>query len=46
MGYVFLLAIALAIDFRSTTAAERRRYLMSVLATLDRLLLRALRLVA
>ena len=41
MGYVFLLAIALAIGFRSTTAAERRRYLVLALATLDRLLLRA-----
>jgi membrane associated rhomboid family serine protease len=40
MGYVFLLAIALAIFFRSTTAAERRRCLLSVLGTLDRLLLR------
>jgi rhomboid protease GluP len=43
MGYVLLLAIALAICFRSTTAAERRRYLISVRAILDRLLLRAYR---
>src|SRR5215204_6361444 len=41
MGYLFLLAIALTIVFRSTTAAERRRYLISVLARLDKLLIRA-----
>ena len=40
MGYVFLLAIALVIFFRSTTSAERRRHLFSVLVTGDRLLLR------
>ena len=31
MGYVFLLAIALTIFFRSTTSAERRKYLFAVL---------------
>ena len=31
MGYVFLLAIALVIGLRSTTAAERRRYLVESL---------------
>ena len=41
MGYVFLLAIALVIAFRSTTAAERRKYLRSFLLMVDRLLIRA-----
>ena len=31
MGYVFLLAIALVIVMRSTSAAERRQYLLKVL---------------
>ena len=41
MGYVFLLAIALTIIYRSTTAAERRQYLILALARLDKLLIRA-----
>ena len=41
MGYVFLLAIALTIVLRSTTGAERRRYLIAFLARIDKLLFRA-----
>ena len=35
MGYVFLLAIALTIAYRSTTAVERRKYLFAVLKRID-----------
>jgi membrane associated rhomboid family serine protease len=35
MGYVFLLAIALTIAYRSTTAVERRKYLFAVLKRVD-----------
>jgi rhomboid protease GluP len=35
MGYVFLLAIALTIAYRSTTVMERRRYLFAVLKQID-----------
>jgi rhomboid protease GluP len=41
MGYVFLLAIALGIVYRSTTAAERRTHLLRILKALDTLLVRA-----
>ena len=41
MGYVLLLAIALTIAYRSTSAAERRKYLLVVLKAADRLILRA-----
>jgi membrane associated rhomboid family serine protease len=41
MGYVFLLAIALVIAFRSTTAAERRKHWRSFLVVVDRMLIRA-----
>jgi membrane associated rhomboid family serine protease len=41
MGYVFLLAIALTIAYRSTTAVERRKYLFAVLKRIDLFLLRA-----
>src|SRR5688500_8371975 len=40
MGYVFLLAIALVIVMRSTTAAERRKYLLKVLKSVDKVLYR------
>ena len=40
MGYVFLLAIALVIFFRSTTTVERRRYLFAVLKRVDLFILR------
>jgi len=40
MGYVFLLAIALVIVMRSTTAAERRKYLLKVLKSVDKVLFR------
>ena len=40
MGYVFLLAIALTIAYRSTTAVERRKYLFAVLKRIDLFLLR------
>jgi membrane associated rhomboid family serine protease len=40
MGYVFLLAIALVIVLRSTTAAERRQYLVKVLKSVDKVLFR------
>ena len=40
MGYVFLLAIALVIVMRSTTAAERRQYLLKVLKSADKVLFR------
>ena len=40
MGYVFLLAIALVIVMRSTTAAERRKYLLQVLKSVDKVLFR------
>ena len=40
MGYVFLLAIALVIVMRSTTAAERRKYLLKVLKSADKVLFR------
>jgi membrane associated rhomboid family serine protease len=40
MGYVFLLAIALVIVMRSTTAAERRQYLLIVLKSIDKVLIR------
>ena len=40
MGYVFLLAIALTIAYRSTTAVERRKYLFAVLKQIDLLWLR------
>jgi hypothetical protein len=40
MGYVFLLAIALTIAYRSTTAIERRKYLFAVLKQIDLLWLR------
>jgi len=40
MGYVFLLAIALVIVMRSTTAAERRQYLLIALKTIDKVLIR------
>lgn len=40
MGYVFLLAIALVIVMRSTTAAERRQYLLKVLKSIDKVLFR------
>ena len=35
MAYVFLLAIALVIFFRSTTSVERRKYLFAVLKRVD-----------
>ena len=35
MAYVFLLGIALVIFFRSTTSAERRKYLFAVLKRVD-----------
>jgi membrane associated rhomboid family serine protease len=35
MSYVFLLAIALTIFFRSTTSVERRKYLFAVLKRVD-----------
>ena len=35
MAYVFLLAIALVIFFRSTTSVERRKYLFAVLKRID-----------
>src|SRR5688572_22404740 len=35
MAYVFLLAIALTIFFRSTTSVERRKYLFAVLKRVD-----------
>jgi membrane associated rhomboid family serine protease len=40
MGYVFLLAIAVLIAMRSTTAAERRQYLLKVLRSIDKVLYR------
>ena len=40
MGYVFVLAIALVIVMRSTTAAERRKYLLKVLKSVDKVLFR------
>jgi len=40
MGYVFLLAIALVIVMRSTTAAERRQYLLIALKSIDKVLIR------
>ena len=40
MGYVFLLAIALVIVMRSTTAAERRKYLLKALKSADKVLFR------
>jgi membrane associated rhomboid family serine protease len=40
MGYVFLLAIALVIVMRSTSAAERRHYLLKVLKAADQVLFR------
>jgi membrane associated rhomboid family serine protease len=40
MGYVFLLAIALVIVMRSTSAAERRQYLLKVLKAADKVLFR------
>ena len=40
MGYVFLLAIALVIVMRSTSAAERRQYLLTVLKAVDKVLFR------
>jgi rhomboid protease GluP len=40
MGYVFLLAIALVIVMRSTTAAERRVYFQKALKSLDKVLFR------
>jgi membrane associated rhomboid family serine protease len=40
MGYVFLLAIALVILMRSTSAAERRQYLLKVLKSVDKVLFR------
>ena len=41
MGYLLLLAIALTIAYRSTSAAERRQYLHLVLKAVDRFVLRA-----
>lgn len=41
MGYVLLLAIALTIAYRATSAVERRTYLLVVLKALDRFILRA-----
>jgi membrane associated rhomboid family serine protease len=41
MGYVLLLAVALTIAYRSTSAAERRKYLLIVLQAADRFILRA-----
>jgi membrane associated rhomboid family serine protease len=41
MTYVFLLAIALTIFFRSTTTVERRKYLFAVLKRIDLFWLRA-----
>jgi len=43
MSYVFLLAIALTIFFRSTTSAERRKYLFAVLKRVDLLFFHAQR---
>ena len=40
MGYVFLLAIALVIVLRSTTAAERRQSFVKALKSVDRMLFR------
>lgn len=40
MGYVFLLAIALVIVMRSTSAAERRQYLLKGLKAVDKVLFR------
>jgi rhomboid protease GluP len=40
MGYVFLLAIAAVIVMRSTTAAERRKYLLVALQSIDKVLFR------
>jgi membrane associated rhomboid family serine protease len=40
MGYVFLLAIALVILMRSTSAAERRQYLLKVLKSVDKVVFR------
>ena len=41
MGYVLLLAVALTIAYRSTSAAERRKFLLVVLKAADRFILRA-----
>ena len=40
MGYVFLLAVALVIVMRSTSAAERRQYLLKMLKAVDTVLFR------
>ena len=40
MGYVLLLAIALVIVMRSTTAAERRQYFLKALKSIDKVLFR------
>ena len=40
MGYVLLLAVALTIYLRSTTAVERRKYLFAVLKRVDLFILR------